>query len=95
MARELGPKGIHVAHVVVDGPVDSEFIRERFGLKVRLSYYYPIMRRKLRIDKNVKDAPEDALLSPDSIAESFYHLYTQSKNAWTHELDLRPYSEKW
>ena len=36
MARELGPKGIHVAHVVVDGPVDSEFIRERFGLKVRI-----------------------------------------------------------
>lgn len=74
MARELGPKGIHVAHVVIDGAIDTAFIRERhpdFG--------------------NAKAA--DLVLSPDAIAAQYVMLHHQPRNAWTHELDLRPWGE--
>jgi NAD(P)-dependent dehydrogenase (short-subunit alcohol dehydrogenase family) len=71
MAREWGPKNIHVAHVVIDGQIESERYRQL----------------------GAKRGP-DALLSPDAIAETFYQLHLQPRSAWTHELDLRPWSEK-
>ncbi len=71
MARELGPKGVHVAHVIIDGQIDSERYR----------------------DAAAKRGP-DALLPPDAIAESYYQLHRQPRGAWTHELDLRPWAEK-
>ena len=76
MARELGPKGIHVAHVVVDGAIDTEFIRENFPERYAL-----------------KD--QDGILNPEHIAESYWYLHTQPRDAWTHELDLRPWIERW
>ena len=76
MARELGPKNIHVAHVVVDGSIDTEFIRSNFPDKYAT--------------KN-----EDGILNPDHIAENYWHLHTQPRDAWTFELDLRPYMERW
>jgi len=76
MARELGPKGIHVAHTVIDGAIDTEFIRTNF----------PQAYAK-------KD--EDGILNPDHIAEQYWMLHTQPRDAWTHELDLRPWSENW
>jgi NAD(P)-dependent dehydrogenase (short-subunit alcohol dehydrogenase family) len=76
MARELGPKNIHVAHVVVDGAIDTEFIRttfpERYALKSK-----------------------DGILNPDHIAENYWNLHRQPRDAWTFELDLRPYMESW
>lgn len=75
LARELGPKGIHVAHVVVDGAIDTEFIRENFPERYAL-----------------KD--RDGILNPDHIAENYWMLHTQPRDAWTHELDLRPWMEK-
>lgn len=75
MARELGPRGIHVAHVVVDGAIDTAFIRDNFPERYRL-----------------KD--QDGILNPDHIADSYWMLHTQPRDAWTHELDLRPYMEK-
>ncbi len=75
MARELGPRGIHVAHVVIDGPIDMPWIRENF----------PEM---------VASRPADGLLAPDAIAESYWALHAQPRSAWTHELDLRPWVEK-
>ena len=76
MARELGPRGIHVAHVVVDGAIDTEFIRtqfpERYALKER-----------------------DGILDPDHIAENYWFLHSQPRDAWTFELDLRPWIERW
>lgn len=75
MARELGPQGIHVAHVVIDGAIDTEFIKtnfpERYALKAR-----------------------DGILDPDAIAENYWLLHQQPRSAWTHELDLRPWIEK-
>ena len=76
LARELGPSNIHVAHVVVDGSIDTEFIRSNFPEKYA-----------------TKD--QDGILNPDHIAENYWHLHTQPRDAWTFELDLRPWNERW
>jgi NAD(P)-dependent dehydrogenase (short-subunit alcohol dehydrogenase family) len=76
MARELGPQNIHVAHVVVDGAIDTDFIRTSFPERYAL-----------------KD--QDGILNPDHIAENYWHLHAQPRDAWTFELDLRPYMERW
>lgn len=76
MARELGPRGIHVAHIVIDGAIDTAFIRENFP---------DLYARKA----------EDAILAPDHIAEMYWVLHCQPRDTWTHELDLRPWIEKW
>lgn len=76
MARELGPMNIHVAHVVVDGAIDTEFIRTSFPERYAL-----------------KD--QDGILNPKHIAENYWYLHTQPRDAWTFELDLRPYMERW
>ncbi len=76
LARELGPQGIHVAHVLIDGAIDTQFIAENFPQRYAL-----------------KD--RDGILDPEAIAESYWQLHRQPRNAWTHELDLRPWIEKW
>ena len=76
MARELGPQGIHVAHVVIDGAIDTAFIRDNFPERYRLK-------------------ERDGILDPDAIAEQYWQLHRQPRNAWTHELDLRPWIEPW
>jgi NAD(P)-dependent dehydrogenase (short-subunit alcohol dehydrogenase family) len=75
MARELGPQGIHVAHVVIDGGIDTEFVRG------------------LRPDFDTAKA-NDLVLSPDAIAAQYVGLHKQHRSAWTHELDLRPWGER-
>ena len=74
MARELGPQGIHVAHPIIDGAIDTAWIAENF----------PAMYAK-------KD--QDGILDPDHIAEAYWMLHQQPRDAWTHELDLRPWME--
>lgn len=74
MARELGPKGIHVAHVVIDGAIDTAFIAENFPERYALK-------------------AQDGILDPDAIAESYWQIHRQHRSAWTHEMDLRPWSE--
>jgi len=69
MARELAPKGVHVAHFVIDGGI----------------------RSAVRQDPN--DNP-DSLLDPDAIAESYWHVATQPRSAWTWEVELRPWVER-
>jgi NAD(P)-dependent dehydrogenase (short-subunit alcohol dehydrogenase family) len=76
MARELGPKGIHVAQIMVDAAIDTEFIRENFPQRYAL-----------------KD--REGIVDPEAIAESYWQLHLQPRNAWTHELDLRPWMEPW
>lgn len=77
MARELGPKNIHVAHVVIDGPVDTDFIREFMASEYE------------------RRMPLDGILKPEHIADNYWMLHQQPRDAWTFELDLRPYMEKW
>lgn len=76
MARELGPRNIHVAHVVVDGAIDTAFIRDSFP---------DIYARK----------DQDGILDPEHIADNYWFLHAQPRDAWTFELDLRPWMEKW
>ncbi|MCB1914595.1 MAG: SDR family NAD(P)-dependent oxidoreductase [Rhodocyclaceae bacterium] len=70
MARELGPQGIHVAHVVIDG--------------------------RIRAPAVVEQGSDDSarLLEPDDIAEAYFQLAMQPRSAWTQELDLRPWVER-
>ena len=79
MAREFGPQNIHVAHLIIDAGVDTAFVRERIADS----------------GKNPDDLPPDTLMSPRSVAESYWVLYHQTRDGWTHELDLRPYGETW
>ncbi|HXY89034.1 MAG TPA: SDR family NAD(P)-dependent oxidoreductase [Xanthobacteraceae bacterium] len=77
-ARELGPKNIHIAHLVIDAGVDTAFVRAR------------------RRERTGSDAAEpDELMNPASIAAAYWQLYQQPRDAWTFELDIRPYREKW
>jgi len=75
MARELGPRGIHVAHAIIDGAIDTAFIRDNFPERYALK-------------------AQDGILNPDHIADAYWMLHAQPRDAWTHELDLRPYMEK-
>ena len=76
LARELGPKGIHVAHVVIDGPIDTAATRELFP-----DFF--------------ADRPPDGILQPEDIAETYWAIHMQPPSAWTHEVDVRPYTEPW
>jgi NAD(P)-dependent dehydrogenase (short-subunit alcohol dehydrogenase family) len=75
MARELGPQGIHVAHTIIDGAIDTEFIRNLFPQTYALK-------------------EKDGILNPEHIAENYWMLHTQPRDAWTHEMDLRPWMEQ-
>ena len=74
LARELGPKGIHVAHLVIDSGVDTAWVRERIA---------------------ARGGTARTLMDPASIAETYWRLHQQPRDAWTFELDLRPSEETW
>lgn len=72
MARELGPRGVHVAHVIVDGIIDLESTTKMMG----------------------PASVPDSRISPDALADAFVSVHEQQRSAWTHELDVRPYTEE-
>jgi len=76
MARELGPRGVHVAHTIIDGAIDTAWIAENFPERHALK-------------------TEDGILNPEHIADAYWALHAQPRDAWTHELDLRPWMEAW
>ena len=78
MARELGPENIHVAHLIIDSGVDTAFVRDR------------IKKR----GEDPDSLPADSLMDPKSIADNYWMLHHQSRDAWTHEMDVRPFAEK-
>jgi len=78
MARELGPKNIHVAHLIIDAGVDTAFVRDLRRQRTGQETFGP-----------------DELMNPASIAETYCQLHAQPRDAWTHELDIRPYGERW
>ena len=76
MARELGPEGVHVGHIIVDGMIDSEAVRSKFP--------------------DVADAlPEGGMLNADHIADAYWAMHAQPRDAWTFEMDIRPAVEHW
>ena len=72
MARSLGPRGVHVAYIIVDAVIDVPWARSFFA-----------------------DKPDDFFCKPTAIAETVFHVAHQDRSAWTFELDLRPFGEKW
>ncbi|WP_339770783.1 SDR family oxidoreductase [uncultured Paraglaciecola sp.] len=76
MARELGPKNIHVAHVIIDGAVDTQWIRENHPDFESLN-------------------AQEGIVKPNELAQNYVMLYEQPRSAWTFELDIRPWVEKW
>tara|TARA_B100001029_G_scaffold131289_1_gene110177 strand:+ start:710 stop:1432 length:723 start_codon:yes stop_codon:yes gene_type:complete len=76
LAKEFGPRGIHVGHVIVDGVINGELARTRFR-------------------DYLESLGKSGSLEPDAIADSYWFLHTQPQNAWTFELDIRPYKEPW
>jgi NAD(P)-dependent dehydrogenase (short-subunit alcohol dehydrogenase family) len=76
MARELWPQGIHVAHPVIDGAIDTEFIRTNFPDRYAL-----------------KD--RQGIIDPSRIADLYWHLHNQPRDAWTHGTEVRPWLEPW
>lgn len=76
MAKELMPYNIHIAHIVIDGPIDTQWTRERFP-------------------NILQERPNDGLLKPDDIAETYWSIHKQKRSAWTFEIDVRPWVEPW
>ena len=76
MAKEYGPQGIHVGHVIIDGAIAGEKIKR----------HLPELAKKLG---------EDGMIKIEGIVDGYEYLYNQSPQAWTFELDLRTYIEKW
>lgn len=79
MARELGPKNIHVAHLIIDAAVDTEWVRQRL---VQMN------------GPDALDNP-DLLMPPAAVAEAYWQLHQQPRTAWTFEQEIRPFGEKW
>lgn len=73
LARELGPKGVHVAYVVIDAAIDTPWIRKPF---------FP-------------DKLEDFFCKPVDIAEEVFHVAHQPRSAWSFDVEIRPFGEKW
>jgi NAD(P)-dependent dehydrogenase (short-subunit alcohol dehydrogenase family) len=81
IARELGPKNIHVAHLVIDSSVDTEWVRQL------------IVNREG--PQAMENLDPNRLMRPAAVAEAYWQLYRQPRDAWTFEHEIRPFGEKW
>jgi NAD(P)-dependent dehydrogenase (short-subunit alcohol dehydrogenase family) len=81
IARELGPKNIHVAHLIIDSSVDTEWVRQL------------IANREGK--EAIENLDPNRLMRPAAVAETYWQLYQQPRDAWTFETEIRPFGEKW
>jgi NAD(P)-dependent dehydrogenase (short-subunit alcohol dehydrogenase family) len=80
-ARELGPKNIHVAHLIIDAGVDTAWVRERI--------------KEREGEAALSNLDPGRLMAPASVAEAYWRLYQQPRDAWTFEQEIRPFGEVW
>jgi NAD(P)-dependent dehydrogenase (short-subunit alcohol dehydrogenase family) len=80
-ARELGTKGLHVAHLIIDAGVDTAWVRERI--------------RERGGDEAVTNLAPDQLMRPQAVADAYWALHQQPRDAWTFEQEIRPFAETW
>ena len=80
-ARELGPKNIHVAHLVIDAGIDTAWVRER--IKDREG------------DAALANLDPGRLMRPESVAEAYWQIYQEPRDPWSFEREIRPFAEKW
>jgi NAD(P)-dependent dehydrogenase (short-subunit alcohol dehydrogenase family) len=81
MARELGPKNIHVAHLIIDSSVDTEWVRQLITSREG--------------PQAMENLDPNRLMRPAAVAEAYWSLYQQPRDAWTFEHEIRPFGEKW
>lgn len=80
-ARELGPKGIHISHLIIDAGVDTEWVRER--IKAREG------------EAALANLDPNRLMSAAAVAETYWQIYQEPQDAWSFEREIRPFGEKW
>jgi len=80
-ARELGPKNIHVAHLIIDAGVDTAWVRERI--------------RAREGEGALATLDPGRLMRPESVAEAYWQIYQEPRDAWSFEREIRPFAEKW
>ena len=80
-ARELWPKNIHVAHLIIDSGVNTEWVRERI--------------KEREGPAALENLDPNRLMPPASVAEAYWQLYQQPRSAWVFEQEIRPFGEKW
>jgi NAD(P)-dependent dehydrogenase (short-subunit alcohol dehydrogenase family) len=80
-ARELGPKNIHVAHLIIDAGVDTAWVRERI--------------KEREGEAALSNLDSGRLMRPAAVAEAYWRLYQQPRDAWTFEQEIRPFGETW
>src|SRR5438067_2413409 len=81
MARELWPKGIHVAHLIIDAGVDTQWVRDRLKAREGLAA--------------LDSLDPHSLMPPASVADAYWQLYRQPRSAWVFEHEIRPFGERW
>jgi hypothetical protein len=80
-ARELGPKDIHVAHLIMDAGVDTEWVRNRI--------------KEREGEAELANLDPARLMRPAAVAEAYWQIYQEPRDAWSFEREIRPYAEKW
>src|SRR5882672_1474226 len=80
-ARELGPNNIHVAHLVIDSSVDTQWVRQLIASREGA--------------QAIENLDPNRLMRPAAVAEAYWQLYQQPRDAWTFEHEIRPFGEKW
>ena len=80
-ARELGPKNIHVAHLIIDAGVDTEWVRNRI--------------KEREGEAALANLDPGRLMRPESVAEAYWQIYREPRDAWSFEREIRPFAEKW
>ena len=81
MARELWPEGIHVAHLVIDASVDTQWVRDIITAR--------------QGEEALAQLDPDYFMPPDAVAQAYWQLFNQDKSAWSFEQEIRPYGETW
>jgi NAD(P)-dependent dehydrogenase (short-subunit alcohol dehydrogenase family) len=80
-ARELGPQGVHVAHLIIDAGVDTAWVRERITAREGAAA--------------LDNLAPDRLMRPQSVAEAYWQIYQEPRDAWSFEREIRPFAERW
>jgi NAD(P)-dependent dehydrogenase (short-subunit alcohol dehydrogenase family) len=80
-ARELGPRNIHVAHLVIDAGVDTEWVRGRI--------------REREGEAALANLDPGRLMRPAAVADAYWQIYQEPRDAWSFEREIRPFAEKW
>jgi NAD(P)-dependent dehydrogenase (short-subunit alcohol dehydrogenase family) len=80
-ARELGPQGIHVAHLIIDAGVDTAWVRARI--------------KEREGETALTNLAPGRLMRPQAVAEAYWQIFEEPRDAWSFEREIRPFAEKW